>query len=54
MSLTSLEASESIVRGEWSRLAISCWSGVAVFGTYFCMYGFRKPFTAAEFSGGMV
>ena len=22
---------------------------VAAFGTYFCMYGFRKPFTAATF-----
>ena len=25
------------------------WSLVAAFGTYFCMYGFRKPFTAASF-----
>ena len=24
---------------------------VAAFGTYFCMYAFRKPFTAAEFAG---
>ncbi len=24
---------------------------VAAFSTYFCMYAFRKPFTAAEFSG---
>ncbi len=25
------------------------WSVVAAFGTYFCMYGFRKPFTAASY-----
>ncbi|MBX9789302.1 MAG: hypothetical protein K2Y37_10335 [Pirellulales bacterium] len=28
------------------------WSLVAAFGTYFCMYGFRKPFTAASFDDG--
>ncbi len=27
------------------------WSVVAAFGTYFCMYAFRKPFTAAGFEG---
>ena len=27
------------------------WAIVAAFGTYFCMYGFRKPFTAAGFEG---
>src|SRR5262249_26085657 len=27
------------------------WSVVAAFTAYFCMYGFRKPFTAASFSG---
>ncbi len=27
------------------------WAVVAAFGTYFCMYGFRKPFTAASFEG---
>jgi hypothetical protein len=27
------------------------WAVTAAFGTYFCMYGFRKPFTAASFSG---
>src|SRR5690606_9538366 len=30
------------------------WSLVAAFGTYFCMYAFRKPFTAASFPGGLV
>jgi hypothetical protein len=27
------------------------WAITAAFGTYFCMYGFRKPFTAAGFEG---
>jgi hypothetical protein len=26
------------------------WWTVAAFGTYFCMYGFRKPFTAASYA----
>lgn len=26
------------------------WAVVAAFGTYFCMYAFRKPFTAASFA----
>lgn len=29
----------------------SVWAVLAAFGTYFCMYGFRKPFTAAGFAG---
>lgn len=32
-------------------LALSAWCVVAAFGTYFCMYAFRKPFTAAKFEG---
>ena len=27
------------------------WALVAAFGTYFCTYGFRKPYTAATYSG---
>lgn len=27
------------------------WALIAAFGTYFCMYGFRKPYTAATYSG---
>lgn len=30
-------------------LALSSWCVVAAFGCYFCMYAFRKPFTAAKF-----
>src|SRR5262245_50575182 len=32
------------------RLALSAWAVVAAFGTYFCMYAYRKPFTAADFA----
>ncbi len=34
--------------------ALALWSIVAAFGAYFCMYAFRKPFTAASFSGATV
>ena len=27
----------------------AAWSVIAAFGAYFCMYGFRKPYTAASF-----
>jgi hypothetical protein len=27
------------------------WAMIAAFGTYFCMYGFRKPFTAVTYEG---
>ncbi len=27
------------------------WSLLAAFGTYFCMYGFRKPYTASTYEG---
>jgi hypothetical protein len=32
-----------------NRLFWSVWAVTAAFGTYFCMYAFRKPFTAATF-----
>jgi hypothetical protein len=34
-----------------SRIAFISWSLIAAFGTYFCMYAFRKPFTAGTYSG---
>jgi Family of unknown function (DUF5690) len=38
----------------WSRLSSwtrhPAWALTAAFGTYFCMYGFRKPYTAATYS----
>jgi len=30
---------------------LAIWSMAAAFGTYACMYGFRKPFTAGSFAG---
>lgn len=33
-----------------SELALSLWCVVAAFGTYFCTYAYRKPFTAAEYA----
>ena len=39
------ERSASDGRG-WS---LSAWCVLAAFGTYFCMYAFRKPFTAAGY-----
>lgn len=33
----------------WAILAVS-----AAFGTYFCMYGFRKPFTVSSYEGSFV
>jgi hypothetical protein len=38
--------------GRLHRLAANpAWALVAAFGTYFCMYGFRKPYTAATYTG---
>jgi hypothetical protein len=37
--------------GSWS---FSAWCIVAAFCTYFCMYAFRKPFTAGTFEGEML
>lgn len=34
-------------------MMLSIWAMSAAFGTYFCMYGFRKPYTAATFDGVM-
>jgi hypothetical protein len=34
--------------GDWG---LHAWCVAAAFGTYFCMYAFRKPFTAAEYAG---
>lgn len=34
----------------WSSFAITTFAAVAAFSTYFSMYAFRKPFTAAEYT----
>ena len=41
----------SAARDDGRTLALSAWCVVAAFGTYFCMYAFRKPFTAASYEG---
>ncbi len=38
-------------RSPW---ALSLWAVTAAFGTYFCTYAFRKPWTAATFADGSV
>jgi hypothetical protein len=35
-------------------LSLSAWCVLAAFGTYFCMYAFRKPFTAAGYQDMVV
>ncbi|HWK05129.1 MAG TPA: DUF5690 family protein [Puia sp.] len=37
-------------KGMQKLFAHPAWALVAAFGTYFCMYGFRKPYTAATYS----
>lgn len=39
---------------ESDRLFWTIWAMVAAFGAYFCMYGFRKPFTAGLYHGDAV
>ncbi len=43
-------ASESLLEPDRRKLSLSAWCVTAAFGTYFCMYAFRKPFTAAAYS----
>lgn len=42
------EPTPSARESNWSAFW-SLWTVVAAFGTYFCMYGFRKPFNSATF-----
>jgi hypothetical protein len=37
--------------GHEPGLAGAVWCVLAAFGTYFCMYAFRKPFTAGTYAG---
>lgn len=46
---TQAEAAET---GSGRAVAVqTVWAMVATFGAYLCMYGFRKPFTAATYGG---
>jgi hypothetical protein len=47
-------SSEDLSTSDGRALSLSAWCVVAAFGTYFCMYAFRKPFTAASFEGVLV
>ena len=47
MKEASREEDRSVCGGR--GLSLSAWCVVAAFGTYFCMYAFRKPFTAASY-----
>jgi len=46
--LTALVEKKPFAKSSYARLA---WAAFASFATYFCMYGFRKPFSAATFDG---
>jgi Family of unknown function (DUF5690) len=45
-SATRAVATSDSADGRWG---LSVWCVVAAFGTYFCMYGFRKPFTVPSY-----
>jgi hypothetical protein len=52
MSQASAEALEpaSLVSTGWkAKMSVPAWSAAAAFGAYFCMYAFRKPFTAGTY-----
>src|SRR5262249_27222683 len=40
---------KALLRPPSNQFGLSVWTVVAAFGSYFCMYGFRKPFTAAGY-----
>lgn len=47
---SALEPNQVSVQQPAGSLPLSAWCLVAAFGTYFCMYVFRKPFTAATWA----
>ena len=47
--MTEADSPEPASPGVPRGLSLSAWCVAAAFGTYFCMYGFRKPFTAATY-----
>lgn len=54
MKTTKVSEPKANVEENAGRLTLSAWCLVAAFGTYFCMYAFRKPFTAASYAEEMV
>jgi hypothetical protein len=53
-SMARCDAQSTALSVEPSVQALAAWSIIAAFGAYFCMYAFRKPFTAASFSDATV
>src|SRR5262249_40649212 len=49
-SMTEAESRGDLSASDGNRLALSAWCVVAAFGAYFCMYAFRKPFTAGTYA----
>lgn len=50
MSTAQLRLPQTSAPVDVPKWAFTAWAMIAAFGTYFCMYGFRKPFTAAGFA----
>jgi hypothetical protein len=48
--MTETGASEDASASPSRGVSLSAWAVVAAFGTYFCMYAFRKPFTASTYA----
>jgi hypothetical protein len=51
MRILAVDASTSYPTRNTLDWSTAFWALAAAFGTYFCMYAFRKPFTAAPFAG---
>ncbi len=51
MNSPSESLSQGKLNNHWLHYAWAAWAVTAAFGAYFCMYGFRKPFTAAAYEG---
>ncbi len=49
MNQSAIVEKAPLLRAPISQLGLSIWCVVGAFGSYFCMYGFRKPFTAAGY-----
>lgn len=54
MDQSAPSITKELPRSQRSELFWAVWAVAAAFGTYFCMYAFRKPFTAATFDDASV
>ncbi|HEV3082445.1 MAG TPA: DUF5690 family protein, partial [Gemmataceae bacterium] len=48
---TAMAAPPNRTPAKTSEFGLSVWCIVAAFGTYFCMYAYRKPFAASDYGG---